>query len=309
MADEGTLRLEARAKANLLLRVLGREADGFHSLETLFVRLALADEVEVGVGRDEPGLTVETDAGDGEETERAGGVPEGPDNLCWEAAERFYREADLPPSAHITLRKRIPVAAGLGGGSADAAAVLRGLSELHDRPLPGSRLLQVAAAIGSDVPFALVDCPAALAWGRGSRLLPVPAPPPRPALIVAPPWGIRSGDAYGWLDEEREAEGTAAGDGVGRDAAVYLPEPSDLGRWEVLRSLAANDFEEPVFRFAPALRELRDELAADAPGPVLLCGSGSALLAVYEDEERRDAAAGAMSDRDVGSVIPTTVPA
>lgn len=309
MTEERRLRLEAHAKANLLLRVLGREEDGFHSLETLFVRLSLADELELEIGREELGLTVESSAEETELAEGPGGAPPGPENLCWQAAERFYGAAGLRPQVHVTLRKRIPVAAGLGGGSADAAAVLRGLSELHERPLSGSRLLQLAAEIGSDVPFALLDCRAALAWGRGSRLLPLSPPPPRPALVVAPRWGIRTADAYAWLDEERREE-AAAGDGeTGPAGPAFLPEPSELSRWEVLRSLAANDFEGPVFEFAPALRELRDELAAEAEGPVLLCGSGSALLAVYDESERRDAAAERLRERDTGRVIPTTVPA
>lgn len=308
MTDDRTLVLEAHAKANLLLRVLGREADGFHSLETLFVRLGIADELVIEIGRAEVSLTVEAVGDDGAQEERPSQVPEGPENLCWEAAERFYRAADLRPEAHVTLRKRIPVAAGLGGGSADAAAVLRGLSELHGFPLAGSRLMQVAAALGSDVPFALADCRAALAWGRGTRLLPLPAPPPRPALVAAPGWGIQTGDAYGWLDEEREGR-EPMDDDVPPDGAALLPEPSELARWEVLRSLASNDFEGPVFGFAPALREIRDALAEEAEGPVLLCGSGSAVLAVFEEEERRDAAATAMADRGVDRLIPTTVPA
>lgn len=294
MAGERGLELSAHAKANLLLRVLERRPDGFHDLQTLFVRLELSDRVEVTLVEGGSGIQLDVT-----EDPSSGGrgpaatVPEGRENLCWRAAALFRTEAGVESGVAIRLLKRIPAGAGLGGGSADAAAVLRGLQELHGRPLPDSRLRRLAGELGSDVPFALLDRPAALGLDRGIRLVPVHGLPPRPALLALSDRPVSTAEAYGWLDEDRAA-GRDAVDGSGRgggDGRAPLPEAAELSDWATIRSVATNDFEGPVFRRRPDLRERRDALAEGAAGPVLLCGSGSALLAVHEDPAARDDAA------------------
>lgn len=306
-------RLRAHAKANLFLRVLDRRPDGYHDLETLFVRLGLADTVELELTGKGSGIRLAVE-GSG-----VGRVPGGRENLCWRAAERYCEEAGVDSGLAIRLVKRIPAGAGLGGGSADAAAVLRGLQELHGGPLPDSRIHEIAEELGSDVPFALLDCPAALGRGRGERLVPVPAPPPRPALLVLPRRPVSTAEAYGWLDEDRAAERGEGGASRAEGPAAALereesgrgsplPARDELADWGAIRELAVNDFEGPVFRRHPELAALRDALAEGAVGPVLLCGSGSALLAVHEDASARDAAGERLGGREAVSVVPIRVP-
>lgn len=320
MPDAGGVRLSARAKANLRLRVLAREASGYHGVETLLIRLELADEVEIEAGEEGIELVLEGPDGEAAAAGAAGEVPDGPENLAWRAAEAFLEATGRRPAVRITLRKRIPAGAGLGGGSADAAAVLRGLSELHGEPLEEAALLELAGRLGSDVPFALSDLPAALAWGRGGRLLPVPPPPTRPMALVVPDTRVATADAYRWLDEDRvEATGEGGADdegkagaagasGAGNGAAGLLPDPDLLAYWDVLEELALNDFEKPVVARIPELGWWKEELAGEGASLALLCGSGCALLGVFEGEERRDAAADRIEASGTASVLRTRGP-
>lgn len=322
MPDPARVRLEARGKANLRLRVLSREASGFHGVETLLIRLALADDVEVEAAEDGVELVLEEegtapDGEDGGQGTGPGAVPAGPENLAWRAAEAFFAAAGREPAVRITLRKRIPAGAGLGGGSADAAAVLRGLAELHEEAVGEEELLALAGELGSDVPFALADLPAALAWGRGGRLLPVPPAPRRPMVVVVPDARVATAEAYGWLDEDRAARagggGTAGGSGApgaagGAAAAALLPDPDLLAYWEVLEEVAVNDFETPVVARLPELGWWKEELAGEGAAPAILCGSGCALLGVFEEEERRDAAAARIEASGTARVFRTRGP-
>src|SRR5689334_10381706 len=152
-------RVAAQAKINLLLRVLAREASGYHSIETVFLRLGLADDVVVRVGDEVRGRSLDC-AG---EALPNGGLGEATANLA-------YRDATgWPPGFAIELTKHIPTGAGLGGGSADAGAVLRALDALSPSPL-GRLLPELAPGLGADVAFMTIDSPMALAWGRGERL-------------------------------------------------------------------------------------------------------------------------------------------
>ena len=165
----------AHAKLNLLLRVLAREADGFHGLETLFCLVSLADTLRAE-RRDGGGVTLEV---------------EGPDlgppaqNLAVRAAELVLEATGRRFGVHLTLAKRIPVRAGLGGGSSDAAAALHAVNHLANGAIPRHELLQFAARLGSDVPFFVAGAPFALAWGHGERMLRLPPLPAAPALLVS----------------------------------------------------------------------------------------------------------------------------
>lgn len=306
------IRVPAHAKVNLRLRVLGRSEDGYHALETLFLRLALRDEIEIRRGA--PGIRLEVEEEPGpvtglREPERP--LPAGPENLCWQAAEAYYAALGRDPGIDLLLRKRLPAGAGLGGGSADGAAVLRGLETLHEGALGGSRLRAIAGRLGSDVPFHLADTAAALGWERGRRLLPLPAPAPRPMLVVVPGFRVATPEAYAWLDEERAGgKGGEGGAGAGAPAetAFVLPPAGRLGRWEELAELAVNDFEAPVFARHPELRALEESLREAGARPALLAGSGSALFGVFVDEETRDAGAARLEAGDGVAVIRTRGP-
>jgi 4-diphosphocytidyl-2-C-methyl-D-erythritol kinase len=260
----------APAKVNLRLAVLAREASGYHQIETLFCALDLADELDIERrGRTiELAITADEDLGPAR------------DNLVQRAADAFYRATGEPPGARIALRKRIPAGCGLGGGSSDAAATLRALNHLHGGPLAPAPLLELGAALGSDVPFFLSCAPLALAWGRGQRLLPLPALPPRPVLVLVPDERMRTPDAYRALAERRAAAPIAAD----------VLDPAALRDWSAVATAATNDFEAVLFDRMPALVRMRDSLHAAGARPALLAGSGSALFGVFADDAEAAAA-------------------
>lgn len=289
--------LRAHAKVNPRLRVLQREEAGYHALESLFARLDLHDLVTVERG----GAGIELDVtGD-----RVAGVPDGRENLCWRAATAYGSAAGGAPPVRIALEKRIPAGSGLGGASADAAAVLRALERLSPRPLGERRLVRIAGELGSDVPFALLGVPMALGWERGRRLLPLQPPPVRPGLVALPPFGVSTRAAYGWVDDER-GDGASAAEGgdpagaAGAMGAAALPGPRRLVSWEILARLAVNDFESVVFARHPELGAAR--LALEAAGALVarLSGSGSALFGVFADARTREAAVGALAEAGCG---------
>jgi 4-diphosphocytidyl-2-C-methyl-D-erythritol kinase len=266
------IRLAAPAKLNLHLRVLGLRSDGFHSIESLFVRLGLHDDVEVAHGTN--GLQFEA-TGEFE-------VPRGGDNLCVAAAVSFYNEIGLEPTASIRLTKRIPVAAGLGGGSSDAASVLLGLNELLGTPLAPATLAEVGARIGSDVPFFLLQQPFALGRGRGEELSPLPPPESRPVLIVVPDFGVSAGDAYGWLREA--ADGSPIESGPNEMLAVT----ANLSDWSAIAEVSANDLAPGVFERHPSLAVTAAALAGTGAFMSLLCGSGACVAGLFDDATIRD---------------------
>jgi 4-diphosphocytidyl-2-C-methyl-D-erythritol kinase len=263
-------RVVAQAKVNLLLRILAREAGGYHGLETLFCRLALGDDVEVwALDRAERTLDV-------------AGADTGPveKNLAWRAALAFQERAAWPAGFAIRIEKRVPVGGGLGGGSADAGAVLRALNALAPRPLPQPELLALALPLGSDVPFLTTTLPLALAWSRGERMLALPALPSRRAVLATFPAGVPTADAYRWLAESR---------GEWRPAAAAL-DPRELASWEGVRAQAVNDFEPVVFAHRAEIGQVRSALAGDpraraadsaeASAVTLMSGSGATVFRI-----------------------------
>jgi 4-diphosphocytidyl-2-C-methyl-D-erythritol kinase len=263
--------VQAHAKANLLLRVLGRESDGYHSLETLFCRLELADTLSAHRG-DGRGVTLKTS-----------GAGTGPaeQNLAVCAAEALLQALRAPFAVRLELTKRIPVGAGLGGGSADAAAALRAVNQLAGNSVPRAELLHLAARLGSDVPFCLSEASLALAWGRGERMMALPPLPTAPVLLLTPAVAIRTAEAYGWLD--------AANLSMARRGGLAL-DGAALASWSDVARMAGNDFESVVFGHLPQVREAFEALARTGPLLCRMSGSGSTLFAVYRSEgEREDA--------------------
>ncbi len=267
----GTVRAAAHAKLNLFLRVLAREDDGFHGIETLFCLISLADEL-VAERREAAAVSLEVrgaDTGPAEE------------NLAVRAARMVLEATGNRFGVHLTLEKRIPVRAGLGGGSSDAAAALDLVNRLAGQAVPRHELLQFAARLGSDVPFFVSGAPFALAWGRGERMLRLPPLPVAPALLVLPPVRISTPVAYRWLD--------VACHGAGRRGAVAL-DPSVLASWGQIGRLSSNDFESVLFGRHPELRAAFEALAGTHPLVCRMSGSGSAIFAVYRSPADRDEA-------------------
>lgn len=281
MTDHVTV--SAPAKLNLFLRVLAREADGFHSIETLFCRLDLADEL-TAERRPGSGVTIEVSGADtGPEAE----------NLAVRATQLVLEATGHRFGVHLTLTKRVPVQAGLGGGSSDAAAALNAVNQLAGNAVPRHELLQFAARLGSDVPFFTAGAPLALAWGHGERMLTLPALPQAPGLLVIPERGVRTSDAYQWVD--------AARDGIGRRGSVAL-DGASLSTWGDIARMAGNDFESPVFARLPEVRAAFEVLATTHPLVCRMSGSGSALFAIYRTPRDRDDAK-MMMGRKHGAVV------
>ncbi|HKB05408.1 MAG TPA: 4-(cytidine 5'-diphospho)-2-C-methyl-D-erythritol kinase [Gemmataceae bacterium] len=262
-----SVRVLAPAKVNLFLEVLGRRPDGYHEVATLMVAIDLADVLDFAPAR--PGdLSLTCDDPD---------LSCGPDNLVMRAAERLRTETGCTSGARIRLAKRIPRAAGLGGGSSDAAAALVGLNELWKLGLSPASLARLGTEIGSDVPFFL-DGPAAWCTGRGDVVTPVPVGPALDLVLVQPAEGLSTADVY-----RRVTVPASPLDGGPARVALAAGDVEALGR------ALHNRLQEPAFALAPAVADLHCRLLDAGPAGALMTGSGSCLFALCRNptEARR----------------------
>lgn len=253
--------VDAPAKVNLLLRVLARESSGYHSLESLFCAIGLMDRVRIERAAEGVALTV------------GGGVETGPEhqNLAGRAARWFLRQVG-GGGVRIALHKRIPAAAGLGGGSSDAAATLRGMNRLFGDPLSEEALLQGAIEMGSDIPFFLGGSPLALGWSRGERLLALPPLPAVPVLVVHPGEAMPTGLAFERLSAMRGGEYRPR---AGRLRLV------DLSSWEGVMGVAENDFDPVVRAGVPRAGRAVEALRAGGAWVAMVAGSGASVFGVF----------------------------
>lgn len=263
--------IPAHAKINLFFRVLAKEESGFHSIETLFSLIELADRIEVQ--RIDSGIELEVQGADT-------GPPE--ENLAYRAAQEVLTATGNKFGVAIRIHKEIPVRAGLGGGSSDGAATLTAVNHLAENAIPRPELLQFAAKLGSDVPFLAAGIPMALAWGRGQRMFQVPAPPATPLLVAVPEFGVSTPEAYRSLDRARTSES---------DPKPILLDSDAFAGWGGIGRLGGNDFESVLFGAEPRLRELYEALAETRPLLVRLSGSGSAVVAAYRSAAELENAA------------------
>ena len=278
---ESPVRVTAPAKVNLALSVGARRPDGYHEIDTLLQAIDLADELEVCQLSGSEGVTL---AVEGEYT--------GPDrdNLVVRAAREFLDAAGLGRDAlglSFRLIKRIPVGAGLGGGSSDAAAALRALDRLFPAVLSRARLSQLAAQLGSDVPFFLCASPLAWARGRGERLEALPTLPPRSGLVVMPPVSMPTALAYSRLEWQRSQAGegaSSAPDAAGGGLRGAAPRAGPVD-WKDVAAGAVNDFQQTVAWEVPLVRACLDALGRTGPELALLSGSGASSFAIYRREE------------------------
>lgn len=260
---------QAPAKVNLFLRVFGTMNDGFHAVETLLARASLNDDLRAE-RRDSRGVTLTVE-----------GIDTGPaeENLAVRGAKLVLDATGHRFGVHLTLTKRIPVRTGLGGGSSDGAQALLLVNQLAGNAIPRHELLQLAARLGSDVPFQLSGARLAVGWHRGERLLQLPSLPPAPGLILVPPSGVGTADAYRWLDAARTEPM--------RRGSVLL-DLDAVSSWGDIARMAGNDFEAPVFAQRPEVRTAFEKLIGTGPMLCRMSGSGSAVFALYRREQDRD---------------------
>lgn len=254
------LMVRAHAKVNLDLRVLGTRADGYHELRTVFQSIELHDTL-LCTGRPGP-FTLKS---------RTTTIPLDRTNLVWKSAAALWKALGRPGEpcdTLVSIEKVIPMEAGLGGGSADAAASLLALARLWGGA-PVSLLREVAAGIGSDIPFFLSGG-TALGLGRGEEIYPLVDLPVHWVVIVQPAFGVSTGEAYTWYDEDR-----VAGLKEPRDLQV-LPVP-----WPSRAAQMVNDLEPPVVRRHPEIGEIKAALRDGGAVASSMSGSGSAVFGLF----------------------------
>jgi 4-diphosphocytidyl-2-C-methyl-D-erythritol kinase len=253
-------RVLALAKINLGLRVLYQRPDQFHELRTIYQTISLADTIDVTFT---PGPKSAVELRSSVDI---------PDNLVVKAARMVLDALRVAGRVAFRLKKRIPIGAGLGGGSSDAAAVLLALPVLAGGGVPLDVLIRIAVELGSDVPFFLLGG-TAVGVGRGEELYPLPDAARRPGLLLAPPIQVPTADAYRWLSPRLTSE-SQKNSIVSFQSQAWSVEANDPA-W------AVNDFESVVFERFPRLRALKQRLSELGAWPALMTGSGSGIFGLF----------------------------
>jgi len=260
------VRIPAFAKINLRLDILGKRADGFHELRTIFQTISLHDELRMRASR-RPGIALRI------EGNRPLSAEPAEKNLVYRAVDALRRELKIRGGVEIELKKSIPAGRGLGGGSSDAAAALLGYLRLTKKKLASARLLEIAASLGADVPFFLLGG-RAVGVSKGDEIYPLPDIPKQHILVVSPnDIHVPTPDAYRWLKANPFELTKSAG-------ASKLFEFCALS-WSTQGSGLSNDFEGPVFRRHPRLAQIKGELLQKGAAEASLAGSGSAVFGVF----------------------------
>ena len=277
----------AHAKVNLDLRVLGSRADGYHELRTVFQTIDLSDTL---IAQEKRGpFTLKC---------RTAGVPLDDQNLVWRAGAALWKALGRggdPCDAIVTIEKGIPLEAGLGGGSADAAAALQVLARLWGGA-PLSLLREVATGIGSDVPFFLSGG-TALGLGRGEEIYPLVDLPRHWVVVVLPPFGVSTAEAYAWYDEDR-----AAGVREPRGELQILPVP-----WPTRAAQMINDLEPPVLRRHPEIGTIKLALKEAGAVASAMSGSGSAVFGLFRTRPAAARAIRPLSRAGAAAILSRTL--
>ena len=260
--------INAPGKINLHLSVTGRRPDGYHLLSTLMVKLDLADVLTVTRAASGVRLFV-----------RGADLSEGDDNLVVRAARMFFQAADISGGAEFHLEKNIPVAAGMGGGSSDAAAALEGLNRLYSEPLSRDRLAELGLSLGADVPFFIHPGASARAEGIGEILTPGPILPEVYFLLLNPGWPLSTA----WVFKNYNLKLTKHGRNH-----IYL----DFNeRSFTIGSVLHNDLEAVVLPRYPELSRMKERLIQAGATGALMTGSGPTVFGVFRHMAERDRAA------------------
>jgi 4-diphosphocytidyl-2-C-methyl-D-erythritol kinase len=259
--EMSAMQVLAPAKINLSLKVLARRPDGFHEIETLIAPISLRDEIKIDKNEGGQGITFRCDDA---------AVPQGEDNLVVRAANLFFKTTKLSPAVSIELRKKIPHAAGLGGGSSDAAATLLALNRVFETKLSRENVGEMAAKIGSDVSYFIFES-AAICRGRGEVVSPTKLAKKMSILLLKPGFGVATSFAYSHWEDSKKLPGIS-----------YAPQ--ELGGVRFF-----SDLERPVFAKFVFLARLKTWLLKQPEvGVALMSGSGSTMFAVLRAKEHVD---------------------
>lgn len=278
-----SINLRAFAKINLSLRITDVRPDGFHGVQTILQAIDLFDRV-----------TCTTARGPFQIQCGAPGVPTNETNLVWKAATLLWEAAGrdgAPRDTVVTLQKHIPMQAGLGGGSSDAAAALLGLRKLWNVRVADEDLRALAARLGADVPFFFTGG-TALGLGRGDEVYPLEQLPRYWVVLAIPPFGVATKDAYRWLDEDRKR---------GREG--FLPASSKNPSRPLFPNVPlVNDLEEPVRARHPVIGQLKQRLRDRGALMAAMSGSGSTVFGVFGSTAAASRAAAALKTGGVGVI-------
>jgi len=266
-----TLILPAFAKVNLRLRVRGKRPDGYHEIDTVLQTISLHDTITLTV-TESPEIVLSCD-------DRS--LPTGADNLVYRAATALQARFAPAKGAHIRLEKRIPVQAGLGGGSSDAAVTLLGLTYLWETDAPAQELLKIASGLGADVAFFFFGG-IARGTGIGTDLAPLRDAPDRFLVVLKPNASISTAHAYGSL-QARSLTTAEAKTILSSSARGEISDSFDSKAFQ-------NDFEPVVFELEPEIKRAKNALMRAGAGAVLLAGSGSAVFGIFDSGDAQERA-------------------
>ncbi|MBM7841061.1 4-diphosphocytidyl-2-C-methyl-D-erythritol kinase [Alkalihalobacillus xiaoxiensis] len=257
--------IKAPAKINLSLDVLKKRDDGYHEVEMIMTMVDLADRVDLAL-RVDGKISVDVSEGF---------VPSDERNFAYQAAALLKKRFRVRHGVHIYITKRIPVAAGLAGGSSDAAATLKGLNQLWELGLSLDELAELGAEIGSDVSFCVYGG-TALATGRGERIEALPSPPPLWVVLAKPPIGVSTKDVYGGLKVDKAKPGNTK-------AMIEALHNQDA---QAIFSLLHNTLEDVTLRLHPEVKRIKEQMKRFGADAVLMSGSGPTVFGLVEKESR-----------------------
>jgi 4-diphosphocytidyl-2-C-methyl-D-erythritol kinase len=262
--------VRAPAKINLVLRVLDRRSDGFHAIWSLMQTVELYDDLRIAIHPDSS-PTVELRCDDST-------LPADQTNLVYRAAALVLERTRRRVRIVIDLQKQIPMGAGLGGGSSDAAAAVVGLNQLLGMEWPRTTMEEIGQLLGSDVPF-FFGSPTAVATGRGERVMPVELPATRWVVLVNPGFSVDTRWAYRQLSSSRKEVRPIS-------ERLCQLEQKPVLTWDEILDVAGNDFEPPVFAAHAILAEIKARLIRWGAELALLSGSGATVFGLFADQEK-----------------------
>ena len=270
------IKKKAHAKINLTLKITGRREDGYHELDMIFLELELSDDIEIkktpeGIRLTCSDVSLPTDEG----------------NLAYRAARLMMQEYGIGNGVDITIEKRIPAQAGLGGGSSNAACVLKCMNELFELNRSDEELEKLAVRLGADVPF-FIKGGLARAKGIGEELEDLGVFPKWPILIVKPDISVSTPWAYRAFDEMKKTDAH-----VDPEAALMALRSGSIGK---LAEVLGNDLEAPVIREFPVIGEIKKKMTDHGAAAAMMTGSGSAVFGLFDSMEKAAACAAAMEE-------------